>query len=248
MTGRCSSAAQTSAYPNSSTPGRRRHRELTTQRLHGYRIIAQPSTCGPTTTPSAAKRSTLARCVAFPRAQRCVDRPRPFHRAQGRRVAAPPTLRSHRDTFADICEYRASSMSVATARSSASRTASPRVCSSSARTPAALPGPPSTGDSTRRVSLRLVDTGFAPQLARDMRARRHRSFERLRRTYRQGLMRDRITTGGCQEALPPHRQAPARHRRCFPRCDQGAPLPAPRGPRRRPPAGHQGRQGQEGRL
>jgi hypothetical protein len=55
-------------------------------------------------------------------------------------------------------------------------------------------------------------------------------------------------TGGCQEAYPPHSQAPACHRRCLPRRDQGAPHPAPRGPRRRPHRRHQGGQGEEGRV
>jgi hypothetical protein len=46
---------------------------------------------------------------------------------------------------------------------------------------------------------------------------------------------DRLLTclqyiGGCQEAYPPCCQEPACHRWCFPRRDQGAPLPAPRGP------------------
>jgi hypothetical protein len=54
-------------------------------------------------------------------------------------------------------------------------------------------------------------------------------------------------TGSRQEAFPPHSQAPACHRRCFPRRDQGAPYPAPRGPRRRPLSRRQGRKGEEGR-
>lgn len=53
-------------------------------------------------------------------------------------------------------------------------------------------------------------------------------------------------TGNCQEANPPHSQAPACHRRCLPRRNQGAPRPAPRGPRRRPHRRHQGGQGGQG--
>lgn len=56
----------------------------------------------------------------------------------------------------DALYYRVSCTSVATARSSGSRTANPSPSSSSARTPAALPGPSSTGDSTARVSLRYA--------------------------------------------------------------------------------------------
>lgn len=54
-------------------------------------------------------------------------------------------------------------------------------------------------------------------------------------------------TGGRQEANPPHRQGPARHRRCFPRGDQGEAQHPTRGPLRRPSPGHQGEQGQEER-
>ena len=54
------------------------------------------------------------------------------------------------------CQYdcRANSMSVVTARSSASRTAKQNPSSSSARTPAALRGLHCTEGSTRRVSQR----------------------------------------------------------------------------------------------
>ncbi|KAH8627265.1 hypothetical protein IG631_17033 [Alternaria alternata] len=58
-------------------------------------------------------------------------------------------------TFADGIN-RASSTSVVTARSSASRTERPSPCSSSARTLARFTGPLSTEGRTRRVSLRLV--------------------------------------------------------------------------------------------
>ena len=54
-------------------------------------------------------------------------------------------------------------------------------------------------------------------------------------------------TGSRQEAHPPHSQAPACHRRCLARCDQGAPFPATRGPRRCPQRRRQGGQGEEGR-
>jgi hypothetical protein len=53
-------------------------------------------------------------------------------------------------------------------------------------------------------------------------------------------------TGSRQEAYPPHSQAPACHRRCFPRRHQGAPFPAPRGPCRRPFSRRPGRKGEEG--
>jgi ribosomal protein L24E len=53
-------------------------------------------------------------------------------------------------------------------------------------------------------------------------------------------------TGSSQEALPSYRQAPACHRRCFPRCHQRAPLHAPRGSRRSTSISNQGGQGEEG--
>lgn len=49
---------------------------------------------------------------------------------------------------------RVNSTSAATARSSASKMANPNPSSSSARTPAASPGPSCTAASTRRVSQR----------------------------------------------------------------------------------------------
>lgn len=55
---------------------------------------------------------------------------------------------------ADGLVYRASSTSVAIARSSDSRMANPSLCSCNARTLAVSPGPSSSEDNTRRVSLR----------------------------------------------------------------------------------------------
>jgi hypothetical protein len=61
------------------------------------------------------------------------------------------------------------------------------------------------------------------------------------------LANHRHSTGSRQEAYPPHSQAPACHRRCLARRDQGAPRTAPRGPRRRPLSRRPGRKGEEGR-
>lgn len=70
----------------------------------------------------------------------------------------------------DVSTCRVSSTSVATAGSSVSRTASPSLYSSSARTPVVLPGPSSTVASTVRVSLRydlLQYPGFFPTSGAD---------------------------------------------------------------------------------
>jgi hypothetical protein len=56
------------------------------------------------------------------------------------------------------------------------------------------------------------------------------------------------STGSRQEAQPPHSQAPACHRRCLARRDQGAPHPTSRGPCRCPQRRRQGGQGEEGRC
>jgi hypothetical protein len=115
-----------------------------------------PPTCVPTTTPSAARRSTRARCV-LP-SLRC-------RVPASCRIAALTTQQSEHlaedmepmigGAMADSI-YRASSSSVATARSSASRTARASPFSSSARTLARSTGPLCTDGRTRRVSLRLV--------------------------------------------------------------------------------------------
>jgi hypothetical protein len=141
-----------------------------------------PSRCVLTTTPSAARRSTLARCVPNPVVVfweefvcegTTASRIRHLHfdisntvtivALRYYRIAAhefrPPISSCQRLTFDFQC-YRASCSSVATARSSASPPESPSLFSSSARTPAASHGLFSSVASTARVSLRSVAPPF----------------------------------------------------------------------------------------
>jgi hypothetical protein len=158
-----------------------------------------------------------------------------------------------------------------TARSSASRTARPSPCSSRGRTPVRSHGRLCTDGCTRRVSLRLVHTlAYAnTRWERDTRALRDMTSAHRRMAYGQQRAQPSLSlpqlpshtqmaqmqteanhrhlTGSRQEAYPPHSQAPACHRRCLARCDQGAPYSAPRGPRRRSLSRRQGRKGEEGR-
>lgn len=83
-----------------------------------------------------------------------LDIPQHLERSEYQR---PWLSRQLTGTYADGM-FRASYTSVVTARSSDSRMASLRACSSSARTPAGSLGPFSSEGNTRRVSLRLVDT------------------------------------------------------------------------------------------
>jgi len=76
-------------------------------------------------------------------------------------AATGPSRTRECHQFAQTCpianlssNYRASSSFAVTARSSVSRMESPSLSSSSARTPAASPGPSSSADSTARVFLR----------------------------------------------------------------------------------------------
>ena len=99
---------------------------------------------------------------------------------------------------------------------------------------------------------------------RDFQCGRHRRARQLREKeegwnrllgprkpeiYPWGPLADKIgnSVGSRKEANPPHRQAPACHRRCVPRRDQGAPIATSRSPPSRPSSRHQGIQGQEGR-
>jgi hypothetical protein len=124
----------------------------TTPRLT-QQVLPTPPTCVPTKTPSAAKRSTRARCV-LPSPQGPPHVPDPPSR-QTRTAWPRDTPAGPLGTDADGLR-RASCTSVVTARSSASRTARPSPCSSSARTPARSHGRLCTDGCTRRVSLRLV--------------------------------------------------------------------------------------------
>merc|ERR1712000_764517 len=54
--------------------------------------------------------------------------------------------------------------------------------------------------------------------------------------------------GSRKETNSPHSQAPARHRRCHSRRDQGAPSTMSRSPSSCPSSRHQGIQGEEGRA
>ena len=120
---------------------------------------------------------------------------------------------------------RASSLSAPTARSSVSRTVRPSRFSSSARTPAASHGPSFAGDRGGRVSLRCASTFCHLHYAM------HCVHPVWRLTH---------YTGASQ--VPPSQagQVPACRRWCISRCDQGAPLHAPRGSFRSPRRGDQG--------
>lgn len=157
---------------------------------------------------------------------------------------------------ANISFCRVKSMSVATARSSVSRMASPSRCSCNERTPVALLGLFCTADSTARVSLRYDSTTPELYISRQDRVhaasletygdshtagRNHASRRRQQnlkslsnRIYIRALFKIIIpngllthSTGGRQEAHSPNRQGPACHRWCLSRCDQGAPYHAP---------------------
>jgi hypothetical protein len=117
-------------------------------------IARQPPTCVPTKIPSAAKRSTLARCVVPPPTDP-PDVEIPLSRHKHHYIWRRGTHQDNRGVDADG-NYRASCTSVVTARSSASRTARPSPCSSRGRTPARSHGRPFTDGCIRRVSLRLV--------------------------------------------------------------------------------------------
>jgi hypothetical protein len=117
---------------------------------------------------------------------------------------------------------RARSSSALTARSSASRMARANPFSSNARTPAASHGPSSAVGSGERVSRRYGDE--------------HTNIRPVQRLT--------DITGASQDPPSPSSEVSACGRWCFPRCDQGAPLDAPRGSLCRSLAGHQGGQGE----
>jgi len=121
---------------------------------------------------------------------------------------------------------RASSSSAPTARSSASRTASPNRSSFSARTRVALPGPCYAVGKGERVSLR-----YAP-------LRSHHCMLVLESSM---LMH---FAGASQDPPSPPSEVPACRRRCISRRNQGASLPASRGSRRGSLASDQGGQGE----
>jgi hypothetical protein len=129
-------------------------------------------------------------------------------------------------------------MSVVTARSSASRTARPNPSSSNAKTPAASPGPSYSEDNIRRVSQR-----YSPPLTTSQSFPVHTRIY-INRTQTISMLTSLSTTGSRKEALPPHHQAPTRHRRRLPRRNQRAPQPTPRSARSGPQGGHRSRQGE----
>jgi hypothetical protein len=111
------------------------------------------SRCVPTKTPSPERRSTLERYCRSNLPQMDRD-PMPGGAMDDKEFC-----------LTDYVTNRASSMSVETARYSASRMARPNLCSYNERTPAVSHGPSSSEDNTRKAYLRYESPLSPPALS-----------------------------------------------------------------------------------